>query len=331
MSEGLLVSPGFLLRHGDRLRAVLAEMESPPDLVELPHDPAERLSPDVLERITLAHFSADVFPDYGRSYFSAALKAPNLRWMHIFNAGTDDPVFGTLMEKGVRITNSAGSTAEPIANTAIGGMLMLARPFLAWMESQRRNSWEPIRDAERTPPDLRGQTMVVLGLGNIGREIARLARAFGMHVIGMRRSPRRDDDPVDEMLHPSELHTALGRAQWLAIAAPLTAETRGVIDEAALRAMPRGGRVMNVGRGEIIDEPALIAALRDGHLGGAYLDVASEEPLPPDSPLWELPNVIITPHNSAVSSGNEERTTQMFLDNLARWGRGEPLHNEVRD
>lgn len=331
MTEGLLVSPGFMLRHGDRLRAVLGEMREPPQPIELPGDPAERLTPERLEAITMAHFSTDVFPDFGRSFFSAALKAPNLRWIHVFNAGTDDPVFGTLREKGVRITNSAGSTAEPIANTAIGGMLMLARPFLTWMENQQQRAWEPIRDADRTPDDLREQTMVVLGLGNIGREIARLARAFGVHVIGVRRSALREGDPVGELVHPSALRDALGRANWLAIAAPLTDETRGVVDDSALRAMPRGARVLNVGRGEIVDEPALITALNDGHLGGAYLDVASEEPLPADSPLWTARNVIISPHNSAISNGNEERTTQMFLDNLSRWGRGEPLYNEVLD
>ncbi len=213
----------------------------------------------------------------------------------------------------------------PIAQTAIGGLLMLSRPFLAWGESQRRSAWEP-REG-KPPADLATETLVVFGLGAIGREIARLGRALGLHVIGVRRSPRAEGDSVDEMVTPAALAEVLPRANWLALACPLTEKTRGVIDAAAIAALPAGARILNVARGEVIDQDAMIAALRAGHLGGAYLDVTTPEPLPPDSPLWTLPNVIISPHNSAVAAGNERRQVDMFLANLRRWGRGEPMVN----
>jgi phosphoglycerate dehydrogenase-like enzyme len=151
-----------------------------------------------------------------------------------------------------------------------------------------------------------------------------------MVVIGVRRSPRTPDDPVDELHPPALLPQLLPRADWLALCCALSDETRGVIDAAALARLPRGARLLNVSRGGVVDEPALIEALESGQLGGAYLDVFAKEPLPATSPLWTLPNVIATPHNSASARGNERRQTELFLANLVRYGRGEPLLNEVR-
>jgi len=322
---GFLCTRHILDRYGDEIRAAAADAAIALEVILLPADPAERLPAETLAGVEFSFFSGDVVPEYGRSYFAATQGAPNLKWMHTMNAGLDNPVFGRLLAKGVTITTSSGSTAVPIAQTAIGGLLMLSRPFLAWGESQRRSAWEP-REG-RPPGDLATETLVVFGLGAIGREIARLGRALGLHVIGVRRSPRAEGDPVDEMVTPAALAEVLPRANWLALACPLTDETRGVIDAAAIGALPAGARILNVARGEVIDQEAMIAALRAGHLGGAYLDVTTPEPLPPDSPLWTLPNVIISPHNSAVASGNERRQVDMFLANLRRWGRGEPMVN----
>jgi D-2-hydroxyacid dehydrogenase (NADP+) len=327
--QGLLTTQTFLDRYGDELGRTAREAGLELDPVLLPGDPAARLGPDDVARIEIALFSSDVFPDYARGFFAAAQGAPNLRWLHVFNAGTDNPVFGRILEKGARITNSSGSTAEPIAQTATAGLLMLARGFPHWLDAQRRRSWEPVAWRE-SPPDLRGQVMVVIGLGAIGREIARLARALGLTVIGVRRSPRRPDDPVDEMCAPPALHSVLPRANWVALACPLTEETRGIIGRREIELLPEGARIVNIARGEVIDEAAMIEALQTGRLGGAYLDVFATEPLPPESPLWEMPNVIITPHNSAVSQGNDRRATSIFLRNLKAWGKGEPLENEVR-
>ncbi len=328
MATPVLVSSKFAEQYGGELSKAAERTGIELELLQLPVDPAERLVPEQSARIEIAFFSWDINPDYSRSFFAAAQAAENLRWLHTMSAGVDHPIFQRMLERGVRLTTSAGSTAEPIAQTLIGGVLMLARNFPFWLENQRKREWNPM-GGEGIPEDLRGQTMVIFGLGSIGHHVARLAQALGLHVIGVRRSPARPEDPVHELVPPGQLLDVLPDADWLAISAPLTEETRGTIDREALARLPQGARVLNVGRGEIIDEAALIDALRSGRLGGAYLDVFHEEPLPPDSPLWTLPNVIVTPHNSAVSRGNEGRGAAIFLENLERWARGEPLRNEV--
>jgi len=324
----LLVSHQLHAAHGARIAEAAARTGFRAELIALPADPAARLSEAECGRIEAAFFSSDVFPDYSRQFFSAARKAPRLKWLHVFNAGVDHPIYTEMLGRGVRLTTSSGSTAGPIAQTAIMGLLALARGFPHWLIAQRNRQWNP----ERKNParDLRGQTAVILGLGNIGAEIARLARALGLRVIGVRRGPRRAEDPVDELHPPAALAGLLPRCDWLVIACPLTPETRGLVDARMIAALPRGARIINVARGEIVVEPALIAALRSGHLAGAYLDVFETEPLPPESPLWDLPNVLITPHDSAAAAGNDERVLAIFLDNLGRWQRGEPLVNEVR-
>lgn len=180
------------------------------------------------------------------------------------------------------------------------------------------------------PRDLVGQTVLIFGLGRIGSEIARLAQVLGLKVIGVRRSPLRAGEPVDELHPPQRLAELLPRADWLIIASPLTAETRGLIDAVMLARLPAGARIINIARGEIIDETMLTAALREQRLAGAYLDVFAQDPLAVDSPLWDLPNVIVSPHNAAAASGNDGRVYRMFLENLGRWHRGETLAQEVR-
>jgi phosphoglycerate dehydrogenase-like enzyme len=171
--------------------------------------------------------------------------------------------------------------------------------------------------------------MVIVGLGAIGSNIARLAKALDMRVIGIRRSGGTADH-VDVMAHPSELDKYLPSADWLALACPLTEETRGLIDARRLSLLPPRAHIVNVSRGAVIDEEAMIAELRSGRLGGAYLDVFTTEPLPPESPLWDMANVIVTPHNSSTSASNYERQAEIFLDNLERWARNEPLRNVVK-
>lgn len=297
-------------------------------LVRMPADPEARLAGDDLARIEAAFYSSDIFANRSRAFFSAVRKAQNLRWLHVFNVGVDHPVFAEMLARGVRLTTSAGTTAVPIAQTAIAGLLMLARGFPHWLDAQRRNAWEPLR-GERLPQDLPGRTLCVLGLGAIGGEIARLGQALGMRVIGVRRSPLRPGDPVDEIQPPAALAQVLPRCDWLAIACPLTDDTRGLVDAAMLARLPRGAGLVNIARGEIVDEPALVDALRAGRIGAAYLDVFAAEPLPADSPLWNMPNVIVTPHNSAAAAGNDARVLALFLDNAARWLAGRDLVNEV--
>lgn len=291
--------------------------------------PGERLPPDELDRIEIGTPpNGDYEPEGARRFYGAALRAPNLRWVHLPHAGIDDPLFGRLLDAGVRLTNSSGAMAEPIAWTAIGGLLQLARGFPRWAAAQRRHEWNPHPRGEFAK-DLRQQTIVVFGLGAIGLEIARLARAFGLHVIGVRRSGPREGDPVDELVPPSALREVLPRADWLAIASPLTDETRGLIDAGLLDLLPRGAGLINVARGEIVDEAALIERLADGRLGGAYLDVFETEPLPAESPLWDLPRVIVSPHDSSTTTAVDERLSGYFLRNLEHWLRGDALVQEV--
>ena len=315
----LLVSHQLHARYGSRIAGA--------ELVVLPPDPAARLADAACARLEIAFFSGDVFPDHSRQFFSAVRKAPRLKWLHAFNVGVDHPIFAELLERGVRVTTSAGSTAEPIAQTAIMGLLALARGFPRWLVAQRARQWNPERKI--LPPDLKDQVAVIVGIGRIGAEIARLARALGLTVIGVRHGPRRANDPVDELHPPAALPGLLSRCDWLILACPLTSETRGLVDARSIAALPRGARIINIARGEIVDEPALVAALKDGRLAGAYLDVFAAEPLPPDSELWDLPNVLVTPHNSAAAAGNDVRVLEIFIDNFDRWRRGAPLVNEV--
>lgn len=324
----LLIMQSMYERYADAIAAMDGGEQVEPVFVP---DPGERLAPADLERIDIA---TPPLPEHdapgSRRFYGSATRAPNLRWVHLPHVGIDDEVFGRFLESGVRLTNVSGAMSEPIAWTAIGGLLQLARGFPFWAAAQHRSEWTPQpRGAE--PADLRGQTAVIVGLGAIGSEIARLAQALHLHVIGVRRSPRRPDDPVDELVPTPELGSVLPRADWLILAAPLTAQTRGLIDEAALDLLPAGARIVNIARGQIIDEPAMIARLQDGRLGGAYLDVFEVEPLPTTSPLWTLPNVIVTPHNSEAVASVDQRLDGYFLRNLQHWLRDEPLENEVSE
>lgn len=323
----LLVSHSLNARRGTDL--ALHARRAGLELIALPEYREARLPEALLSRIEVAFFSNDVHPNFSRQFFSSVRKAPNLRWLHAFNVGVDHPIYSEMLARGVRVTTSAGTTAEPIAQTAIAALIMLARNFPRWLKAQREHRWDPMRAADE-PRDLRGQTAIIVGLGSIGREIARLAQALGLNVIGVRRSPLAPGDPVNEMHTPDQLPHLLPRADWLILACPLTEETRGLVNATVLARLPRSARLINVGRGEVVDEPALIEALRSEKLAGAYLDVFAQEPLPPDSPLWDLPNVIVTPHNSPAATGNEQRVYELFVDNLGRWKAGEILRNEVR-
>ena len=325
----LLVSHRLHARFGARITEAVARDGIPAEMIVLPADPAARLTDAECARVETAFFSSDVFPDFSRQFFSTVRKAPQLKWLHVFNAGVDHPIYTEMLARGVRLTTSSGSASVAIAQTAIMGLLALARGFPHWLAAQRRREWMPMR-GEALPRDLAGQSAVILGLGKIGTGIARLARALGLTVIGVRRAPRKPEDPVDELHPPAALAGLAARAHWLVIACPLTPETRGLVDAALIARLPKGAHVINIARGEIVDEPALIAALRSGHLAGAYLDVFETEPLPPESPLWDLPNVIVTPHNAAAAAGGDERVLEIFLDNLGRWQRGAPLVNEVQ-
>jgi phosphoglycerate dehydrogenase-like enzyme len=272
--------------------------------------------------VEIAFFSGDLFPERVREFVLALRDAKQLRWLHTFSAGVDNPWFQALRERGVRLTTSSGANAVPIAQTVLLYLLALSRDLARWQDAQRRRAWEPHQVV-----DLQGLTLGVVGLGPIGLEVARLGAALQMRVIGMRRSPR-GGEPC-ETWPITRLDELLPRADALVLALPLSGDTRHLLDARRMALLKRGAWLVNVGRGALVDETALVAALRSGQLGGAGLDVFEVEPLPPESPLWSLQNVIVTPHNSGDSPGNQVRAAEIFLDNLARFVRGEALRNEV--
>jgi phosphoglycerate dehydrogenase-like enzyme len=324
----LIISHRCHAEFGAEIAATVARLQLPHDVVPLPADKDARLPEADVARGEIAFYSQDLNPTHARQFFSAVRKGPNIKWLHVFNVGVDHPIYTEMLERGVRVTTSAGTTAQPISQTALTGMLMLSRGFPHWIKAQTGHRWDPLR-LHLSPPDLPGQTVVVYGMGGIGTEFARLAKALGMHVIGVRRSPRKATDPVDEMHTPGEIDKLLPRAQWLMLSSPLTNETRKLINAQRIALLPKGAHILNVSRGEVIDEAAMIESLASGHLAGAYLDVFETEPLPAESPLWDMPNVIITPHNSSSSNGNERRVIDCFLQILAQWKNGTPLTNEV--
>jgi len=314
MRGKLFVSEAVEAAFGSRLDAVAPGIER---WVSRPGGP----EPDA-DAIEVLYFSGDVFPDRTREFAIAALKAERLRWLHTFSAGVDDPFFQTLRDRGVRLSTSSGAHAVPIAQTVMLYLLALSRDLPGWLRDQAAHRWNP-----RAIRELSGRHMGVIGLGPIGLEVARLGAAFGMRVTGVRRTPRGDEPCETRPL--AALDDLLPELDVIVLALPLSETTRGLIDARALARLPAGALLVNVGRGGLVDEPALADALRAGRLGGAGLDVFAEEPLPAGSPLWDLPNVIVTPHSSGTCPGNHLRATEIFLENLAQYVKGGALRNEV--
>jgi phosphoglycerate dehydrogenase-like enzyme len=223
----------------------------------------------------------------------------------------------------VALTTSAGVYATPLAEFALLGLLAFAKDLPRLLRSQAERRWDRFVMAE-----LRDWTVLVLGVGGIGEEVARLASAFGAHTIGVKRTPGKVPH-VDEVHSTDRLRELLPRADGLVVTLPLTAATRGLLDGEALSLLPSHAVLVNVGRGAVVDEEALVEALRAGRLAGAALDVFAVEPLPAESPLWGLPNVLIAPHAAGQSVHDDERLVELFCDNLRRYLRGEPLRNRV--
>jgi len=254
-------------------------------------------------------------------------RAPRLRWVHTLSAGVERLMIPEVVSRrGLVLTNNSGSYDVPIAEFVLAAMLASAKHLPDYLRAQQRAHW----DKDRDHAELRGATLVVLGLGSIGGEVARLASAFGMHVIGVRRRPDAAPPPgVSQVVPPERLADAVVEADFLAVTAPLTPATRGLVSREVLGRMKPGAYLVNIARGAIVDEAALLEALRSGRLAGAAIDAWWTEPLPPESQWWSLSNVMATPHVSNSSPRVRERTLALFLDNLRRWKAGEPLQNVV--
>lgn len=258
--------------------------------------------------------------------FDVATHAPRLRWVQALGAGTAQLQSAGLADAGIRLTSAAGVNAVGIAEFVIGRLLQHWKRLPEIDDAQARHEWEP-----RYGRQLAGATVGLIGLGAINAAVARRLRPFDVRVVAARRSamPGATAPDVDEVFPATELHTMLGRCDAVIAAVPETTETRGLMDGDAFSAMLPGAFFVNVGRGSLVDEPALIDALERGHLSGAALDVASREPLPPDHPLWDAPNVMISPHAAASPAALFANLQLLFRENLARYLAGDPLQNEV--
>lgn len=266
-----------------------------------------------------------------------------LRWVQLHSAGLDH-VLGTLLMHGqVVVTTSSGIHAPRIAEYVLASMLAFTYRLPTLLHYQQRAEWPPGRWALFAGRELRGQTVGIVGYGSIGREVARLAKAFAMRVLISKRHVERLADEgysladvgdatgklADGVYGPDGLHEMLGQCDFVVLAAPLTPETRHMIDETALRVMRPHAYLVNIARGGLVDEAALVRALREGWIAGAGLDVFEQEPLPASSPLWQLDNVILSPHVAGFSLQYDELATDLFAENLRRYLAGAPLLNRV--
>lgn len=253
----------------------------------------------------------------------AKLITPRLRWIQLCSSGVTHVLGTGLVTDDHLLTNAAGVHADALGESAMAAVLMHAKRLRERWANQQTRTWAEIHCDE-----LRGATMVVLGTGHIGKAVARLAQAFRMRTVGVRRNPAPVEH-FDEVVGSTELHRVLPGADYLAIACPLTPETEGMIGPAEFAVMKRGAYLINISRGKVVQESALLAALRDGTLSGAFLDAHAQEPLPDDHPFWTEPKVTLIPHDSHSSPYIGDNIVDLFTDNLRRYLASEPLRNLV--
>ncbi|HEY8655146.1 MAG TPA: D-2-hydroxyacid dehydrogenase [Candidatus Limnocylindria bacterium] len=261
--------------------------------------------------------------DRARALLAAA---PRLRWLHTISAGVERLLIPEIVDRpDLVLTNNTGAYDVPIAEHVVAMLFAASKRVPGHLASQARHDWKG--DLEHS--ELRDATLVILGLGSIGGELARLASGLGMRVLGVRRDASRSVPGVERVVPPEQLGELAAEADYLAVTSALTPATRGLLSAEVIARLPSHAWVVNIARGAIVDEPALIAALREHRIGGAALDVFAVEPLPADSPLWDLDNVIVTPHVSNSSPRVRERSLALVVENVRRFKAGEPLLNVV--
>lgn len=277
--------------------------------------------PSNLERL------ADAAVCYGLPDLELLANAKKLRWLQLGSAGVPHALCPIATQLNITVTNLAGLYGPTIAEHALAMLLFLARNLHSAARNQTKEKWD--RSVATGLRDLHGHTLAILGLGNIGRAIGRLARGFGMRVIGCRRTPEPVPG-VDQVYGPNALRAMLRDADHLAVAAPWTKETEGMLGHEEFAALKAGAFYINVSRGNVAREEALLAALQSGHLAGAGLDVFTVEPLAPGHPFWSMPNVLISPHYSGETVNTGPLPAQRFVRNLNAWLAGRPLEGMVR-
>jgi phosphoglycerate dehydrogenase-like enzyme len=252
--------------------------------------------------------------------------ARRVRWVHSRSAGVEDLLFPALVESPVPLTNARGAFSGVLAEFAIGAVLFFAKDFRRLILSQMAGEWDQFDITE-----IRGQTLGLVGYGDIGRAVASRAHALGMKVLALRRRPElsREDPDLAQVFSLDRKHEMLAESDYVVVVAPLTPQSRGTIGEPEFAAMKPGAVLINIGRGPVVDQAALVAALERGRIHGAALDVFDTEPLPPGHPFYNLGNVLLSPHSADHTPDWKERSLRLFLENFARFGRGEPLLNVV--
>jgi phosphoglycerate dehydrogenase-like enzyme len=302
----------------------------------------QHTSPDVDHIPTKLLAQAEVLYTFGA--LPQPEQAPHLRWVQLNSAGANHVLQHPLFATDVMFTTVSGLHSINIGEYVFASILAWSRHLNELLDFQRKGEWPSNRWACCQPSELRGATIGILGYGSIGREVGRLAKVFGMRVLALKRNAQAPGerssfeipglgDPhgtlPDVLYRPDQLREMLAQCDYVVMAVPLTPETRGMIGEAELHAMKPTSYLVNIARGEVCDEPALIRALQGKWIAGAGLDVFAQEPLPHDSPLWKLPNVILTPHISGFSPNYDQRAADIFCENLRRYIAGQPLLNVV--
>lgn len=289
-----------------------------PDAQIVVTDQPEQMEPllDEIE-IVAGHFPHAMIP-----------RAPRLRWFQQWGAGTDWLMrYPEVASLDFMLTNASGVHAVPISEHILAYMLAFSRRLPEAMRAQQQHAWQ--RDGSPEAFELAGKTMLLVGVGAIGQRTALVAGVLGMRVIGVRSDPSKSVPGVEYMIGPEALETALPKADFVVLTIPLTAETRGLFNARLFERMKPAAYFINIGRGGTVDEEALIQALRSGQIAGAGLDVFATEPLPPDSPLWDMENVIITGHYSGSTPHYDRRALEIFIDNLERYLKNKPMRNVV--
>ncbi len=259
------------------------------------------------------------------------IHARELKWIHSTAAGVAQLMYPELRQSGITVTNASGIFSVPMAEHTLGLILAMARNFPDSVRYQDQSKWsvQDLWNKAQHLTEINGSVLLIVGYGSIGRELAGRAKAFDMRVWGVTRSGEGDATHAEKILPVSQLNEALPDADYVVISAPETAETKHLIGAEQIARMKRGARLINVARGSLLDEAALLNALESGALGGAALDVTTTEPLPGQSPLWRAPNLLITPHTSAISERLWLRETELFLKLLDEWFDGKQLSNRV--
>ena len=258
-------------------------------------------------------------------------RAARLKYIQAIGAGTDQFPREELARRGIRLASARGVNYRAVSEHGMALILALARRLPEARDNQRSHLWRGmIGDLAQREDELQGKVLLIVGLGQIGGRLAELAKAFEMRVVGLRRDPARGGGAADAVHHMEELHARLPEADVVALTCPLTAQTEGLIDAAALGRMKPSAYLVNLARGRVVDESALTATLAAGRIAGAALDVTADEPLPPGSPLWDMPQVLVTPHTAGETRRYEDNVIAILRDNLDRLWRGESaLRNQI--